>query len=249
MQSGIAVPTYYDERPIDEYRRVRAQKWPSYKSVTLGALVDADELVIRPGHGSPSADMRTGTVPYIKVSDLRAGQVNINPTNRVREVVARHYWRGESSGLRAFDLITPARTSKNIGDLAVLMPGQENVVLTKEVLVLRPGPVADFDAFYLLWALSLRVVRQQWRRLIFMQTNREDVGSRYREIEIPLAPTRSERDAVSKPFRDYYEGIAALRSGFRDFLERDTDHHVFLGTVASESLVAAEGEAPEGEDD
>lgn len=239
-RTGVAVPTYYDERTLDDYRAERARKWPSYKDVTLGDLMESGQLVIRGGHGSPSADVRTGTVPYIKVSDLRAGQVNINPTNRVSDVTARHHWRGPESGLKPFDLISPARTSKNIGDLAVLMPGQEQVVLTKEVLVLRPGPKADFDPFYLLWAMSLRIVREQWRRIVFMQTNREDTGNRYREIVIPIGPSRAKRDAVSEPFRSYYEGMASLRSGFREFLDNDPDHHVFLGTVAPEDFLVDE---------
>src|SRR5690606_37887585 len=117
----------------------------------------------------------------------------------VSKVVAKQFWKGPRSGLRAFDLVSPARTSKNIGDFAVLMPGQEEVVLTKEVLVMRPGANADFDSFYLLWAMSLRSVRAQWHRIIFMQTKREDTGSRYREILIPLPSSREEGEAVSAP--------------------------------------------------
>ncbi len=45
-------------------------------------------------------------------------------------------------------------------------------------------------------------VRQQWKRVVFMQTNREDVGARFLEIEI--APNRERADEVSAPFRDYY---------------------------------------------
>ncbi len=237
--SRYVVPAYYDERPLAEYRAERAQKWPAYRDATLGELIAEGRLIVRGGHGSPSADVRTGTVPYIKVSDLRAGQVNINPTNRVSEVVARRYWRGEDSKLQPFDLMTPARTSKNIGDLAVLMPGQEQVVLTKEILILRPGPAAHFDPFYLLWAMSLRIVRQQWRRLVFMQTNREDTGNRYEELVIPVAGSAEECARVSEPFRKYYQGVAKLREDFQEFLESDPDHHVFLGSATIED------EAPE----
>ena len=48
------------------------------------------------------------------------------------------------------------------------MPGQEQVMLTKEVIVLRPGPAADFDPFYLLWAMTLKIVRDQWNRVVFI---------------------------------------------------------------------------------
>jgi type I restriction enzyme M protein len=120
------------------------------------------------------------------------------------------------------------------------MPGQERVVLTKEMLVMRPGPKRSFDPFYLLWAMSLKVVRQQWQRIVFMQTNREDTGGRYREIQIPLAPTRSQRDRIAKPFRTYYEGTAKLREEFLAYLSTDEHHHVFL---ASAEAVEQEAEA------
>lgn len=226
--SGIAVPTYYDDRTITNYTEELAAVWPSFSSRTLGELIDSEELTLRSGHGSPPSDVRSGTVPYIKVSDLRAGQVNINPTNRVSEVTAQRYWRGADSGLKAYDLITPARTSKNIGDIAVLMPGQERVVVTKEVMIMRPGPKADFDSFFLLWAMSLSIVREQWRRIIFMQTNREDTGQRHREIQVPMPPDRPTCDELSKEFRAYYTGTAKLRDKFLEYLARDRFHHVFL---------------------
>ena len=84
-----------------------------FSSATLGELVDRGWLTIRNGHGSAPKDLRAGDVPYIKVSDLRAGLVNINPTNRVPRKWAEKMWRGPDSGLQAYDLIpsAPARTS------------------------------------------------------------------------------------------------------------------------------------------
>lgn len=230
--SGYAVPTYYDLSSVEEFEDTVKERWPDFRTCTIRQLVAEDVVTVRGGHGSPSADMRKGEVPYIKVSDLRAGQVNINPTNRVSEVVAKRYWRGDESRLRAFDLITPARTSKNIGEFSVLMPGQERIVLTKEVLVLRPGPAAVFDSFYLAWCMSLRVVRNQWRRVVFMQTNREDTGDRFLDIRIPVPDSADECARLSAPFREYFQGTAQLRERFINYLAEDDDHHVFLSTTA-----------------
>jgi type I restriction enzyme M protein len=109
------------------------------------------------------------------------------------------------------------------------MPSQENILVTKAVIVMRPGPRAHFDSFYLLWAMSSAVVRAQWDRVIFMQTNREDVGKRYLEIEIPV-PERGERAMeVSEPFRQYLMSIAEGRTELDAFL-RSGSHHFFLGT-------------------
>lgn len=228
-----AVPTFFDRRFDDAFDAAMAtERFQAFRPMTIRELVERKLLFIRNGHGSPTQSVRVGTVPYIKVSDLRAGLVNINPTNRVPAAVAEAFWKGKDSGLREWDLICPERTSKNIGDFCMLMPGQEQVVTTKEVIVLRPGECADFDAFYLMWAMSLNIVRDQWRRVIFMQTNREDVGERYFDICVPLPIDRAHADKVSEPFKAYYQGLAKARDGLREYLDQRAEHHFFLGTAA-----------------
>lgn len=228
-----AVPTFFDRRFDDAFTAAMAtDRFSAFTSMTIGELIERELLSIRNGHGSPTQSVRVGTVPYIKVSDLRAGLVNINPTNRVPAAIAEAFWKGKESGLQEWDLLCPERTSKNIGDFCMLMPGQEQVVTTKEIIVLRPGERANFDAFYLMWAMSLNIVRDQWRRVIFMQTNREDVGDRYLEIRIPVPTDRKHSENVSAPFKTYYEGLSKARDGLRKYLDERPEHHFFLGTAA-----------------
>lgn len=236
----MAVPAYFDARSLADFEALMARpEMRGYASLTIADLVNKGWVKALAGHGSPSADLRRGDIPYIKVSDIRAGQININPTNRVSQVVAERYWKGEESGLRAWDLITPIRTSKNIGEFAVLMPGQERMVITKEVLILRATDEAPFDTFYLLWAMTLKAVRRQWERIVFMQTNREDVGTRYREIVVPVPPDESVATICSAPFREFYEGMDRLRESLVGHLESDDKHHIFISTAR---LVAEDSE-------
>lgn len=230
-----AVPTYYDRR-FDEafHEEMEEVKFKDFYAMTLGDMVDQEMIEINNGHGSPSADQRVGDVPYIKVSDLRAGLVNINPTNRVPEQVAKTFWKKGKPDLKAFDILSPERTSKNIGDFCVLMPGQERVLLTKEIIVMRPGKNANFDSFYLIWAMSLKIVRDQWKRVIFMQTNREDVGKRYYEISIPVPKNSETASFSSESFRDYYIAISQARSKLSDYLNISQAHHFFVSGTEHE---------------
>ncbi|MEO1404945.1 MAG: hypothetical protein AAFV54_00460 [Pseudomonadota bacterium] len=239
---GCAVPLYYDHRFTDYFREAIAHDstFKGFTYATLGKLQEEGKIIIRGGHGSPSQEQRIGDVPYIKVSDLRAGHVNINPTNRVPQVVAERFWRGQDSGLHAFDLICPERTSKNIGDFCVLMPGQEQVLMTKEMIVLRAADDANFDQFYLLWAMTLKIVRDQWKRVVFMQTNREDVGKRYLEILVPVPPNEERGMTVSEAFRNYYNTIAAARINLEIYLASDKRHHFFVS--GAEAAVAESDE-------
>ena len=211
IKSNIAIPGYYNNEYFDNIKTFCERNDFDYMS--LGNLYSEGYINIFHGHGSPSADQRVGDVPYIKVSDLRAGTVNINPTNMIPLNLAKKYWKGEVSGLKAYDLICPERASKNIGDFCVLQPGQENIVLTKEVICLRS--INDkFDQFYLLWVMGLPVVRKQWERVIFMQTNREDVGNRFLEILLPIPKNRNVAELISKPYKTYYDSIIQAKKDF-----------------------------------
>lgn len=241
FEDRVLVPRYYDSRWDEAFDELTAKN--HWKITTLGELEDSGTVTIRGGHGSPSNDRRTGHIPYVKVSDIRGLRININPTNLVSQVVAAKFWRGGSSGLRAWDLITPNRASSNIGEFAILLPGEEDVVLTKEVFVIRVVEQREgWSAFYLLWAFALKAVRQQWQRVTLMQTNREDVGKRYREIRLPYPKSRSWADAVSMPFAKYFTTVAKARTTFREELSRSGFEFIasalsFVPT-ADESIVA-----------
>lgn len=241
VSMSCAVPVYYDQRFNSQFlAELSTARFAGYSYATLGDLIESDLITTRGGHGSPSHDQRVGEVPYIKVSDLRAGFVNINPTNRIPISVAKRFWRGESSGLQPYDLVCPERTSKNIGDFCILMPGQEQVVMTKEIIVIRPGPSASFDAFYLLWAMTLNIVRNQWKRIVFMQTNREDVGKRFYEIMIPIPPSKAEASRVSSAFRNYYQTISTARIELGEYLKNAADHHFFVAGADEQEEVTDE---------
>lgn len=229
MDKDAYVPKYFDHETLEGIERL-VKDHKNLKLMSLGELVVNGSILILGGHGSPSSDQRLGTVPYIKVSDLRAGHVNINPTNMVPLELAKKFWGAENSGLEPYDLISPERASKNIGEFCVLMPGQEKAVFTKEVIVVRAIDKNLLDQFYLLWALSLNEVRAQWERVVFMQTNREDVGKRMLEILMPVPKNIGVADKYSAPFKTYYNSLEESRTIFIKALEEsEFNHHIHLG--------------------
>lgn len=252
FSTGVLVPRYYDERWVEDFDALITAN--GLEAISLGELEDEQIIKVRGGHGSPSNDNRTGHIPYVKVSDIRSLRININPTNLVTLAVAKSKWRGSNSGLQAWDLITPNRASNNIGEFAVLLPGEEQVLITKEVFVLRivGGVEAGWDPFYLLWALCLKSVRKQWQRITLMQTNREDVGDRYREILLPKPHNQEWARTVSQPFRDYFTTLATSRTQLLSALSTSGYDYIAsahsVGSVAVEEVNDEDSELPEDGD-
>ena len=227
QERDVLVPRYYDSQFEVPFFRLLDSNGLGY--VSIGKLCDSGIISISNGHGSPSNDLRNGTIPYVKVSDIRNMRININPTNLIPIELARKFWKQKDgkSNLRAWDLISPSRASSNIGEFAILVPGEEQIVLTKEVFVLRVNENEfGYTPFYMLWALCLSEVRNQWNRVTLMQTNREDVGSRYREILIPKPKSDAWAKKASQAFQDYFQGLADAKKRFADSTSADSYNYI-----------------------
>lgn len=219
-ESLLGVPQYCDRRSTIAVEKWISENLKGFWPVSLGELVDKGIIKSRGGHGSPSQDFRNGDIPYIKVSDLRNRQVNINSTNMVTLQTAKKFWKSSVSGINPWDVITPARASKNIGEPVMVLPGQEKAVYTKEVLILRAAESAPIDNFYIAWALMLPSVQAQWSRVVLMQTNREDLGDRWREVVVPFSDDVAATKKVSKDVKNYYLGLSMLNDSLASSLSK-----------------------------
>ena len=231
-QRDVLVPRYYDKTLEQSFDLLKEKH--GFESITIGELCDAGIISITGGHGSPSNDLRNGSIPYVKVSDIRNMRININPTNLIPVELAKKFWKTETgkSNLQAWDLISPSRASSNIGEFAILIPGEEQIVLTKEVFVIRVQKNnMGYSPFYLLWALSLKEVRKQWQRVTLMQTNREDVGTRYKEVRIPKPISPMWAEEASKAFREYFVGLAEAKKQF--VLATSSDDYEYIASVSA----------------
>lgn len=231
-QRDVLVPRYYDQTLEQSFDLLKGKR--GFESITIGELCDAGLINVTGGHGSPSNDLRNGSIPYVKVSDIRNMRININPTNLIPVELAKKFWKTKTgkSNLQAWDLISPSRASSNIGEFAILVPGEEQIVLTKEVFVIRVQENdMGYSPFYLLWALSLKEVRKQWQRVTLMQTNREDVGARYKEVRIPKPISPAWAEEVSKAFREYFVGLAEAKKQF--VLATSSDDYEYIASVSA----------------
>lgn len=103
---------------------------------------------------------------------------------------------------------SPAQTHKSVNNAFADYKRRHPVLFATD------EPDAPIDPFYLFWAMRLRDVQNQWQRVIFMQTNREDLGNRYRLIEIPYTDDKIAAKNVSQCYRDYFLGLYELQRKF-----------------------------------
>lgn len=82
-----------------------------------------------------------------------------------------------------------------------------------------------------MWALSLIETRKQWARVTLMQTNREDVGQRYKEIIIPKPVGKEWAEKVSRPFAKYFKQLADAKQQFGK--DTSSDNFDYIASVSA----------------
>jgi type I restriction enzyme M protein len=187
--------------------------------VSLGQLQKEGVIQVSYGHGSPSPQFHgTGTIPYIKVIHLKNWRINEDPNYFVPQSIAEEFWgfhhkQPKDSRIEPWDLLTPTRASKNIGHFVMTLPWQTNLVLTKEIMVLRVQQNSKgITPFLLQGVFSLRQVIDQYESLVLMQTNREDLGDRWKEVLIPIPRKSENRQTISSAVQSYFNVLVAARS-------------------------------------
>ncbi len=224
IQSGVLVASFWWRKPYLDALDAFAQRYKC-DPVTVGELVDSGELTVEPGHGSPEATSRMGgSVPYIKVTHLHNWRIIENPKFFIPDSVADALRRGRY--LKPHDLVTPTRACSTIGLFSVVRPWQTRAILTREIAIWRPTSKCRIDRWLLLALLSLKVVHEQFRFLVLMQTNREDLGERWRELRLPIPRNVKQRETWTNPIREYFEAESKVREAF-DGLAKVLDPSLF----------------------
>ena len=96
--------------------------------------------------------------------------------------------KGENKNLNVGDILYVRRGSYRIGSVAMVSPYDVNVLLTREILVLRVKENNKYNLtpHYLLYLLSHRLVAMQAFNKILIETTLPNIANRWQELKLPL---------------------------------------------------------------
>lgn len=120
LRRGVLVASYWWRQPyLDALQHFADTN--GCDLVSVGDLIDSGDLTTLDGHGSPHSHyLGRGTVPYVKVVDIKNWRVIENPSYAIPPDIADKYRKQKQ--LLPYDLVTPTRASKNIGLFGAIMP-------------------------------------------------------------------------------------------------------------------------------
>lgn len=199
IEKGIFVPRYYWDNKISEVKKLA--KKDSLELVPIKDLIQKEIITFFDGHGSPKAEYKgMGEFPYIRVKDIVNWEVYKDPTAKIpREVYLQ--MRGEQKSLQKYDVLYVRRGSYRIGSVAMVSPFDTEILLTREILVLRISENQnqyDLTPHYLLYLLSHKLVSMQAFNKILIETTLPNIADRWKELRLPISKDKNERERISR---------------------------------------------------
>lgn len=204
-QKRLYVPRYYWQTREREVEKIAKERGLILKPVS--EFLDAGILRSFDGDGSPRADYKgRGDIPYIRVKDIVNWEIYKDPTAAVPERVYHEMTKDKPAEnfVRQRDVVYVRRGSYRIGSVAMVSPHDSNILMTKEILVLRAEKQDEefgLNPYYLLYLLSHRLVKMQAFNRILIETTLPNIADRWRDLRLPLFENHAEAEKVSNEVR------------------------------------------------
>jgi len=206
LKQRILVPRYFWNSKEKEIEKTAQEQ--NYALVSISDLIQKKIITHFDGHGSPEADNKgMGDVPYIRVKDIVNWDVYKDPTALIPLHVFEKM-RKDDKQLQEADLLFVRRGSYRIGSVALVSPYDTEVLLTREILVMRvlkENNDYDITPYYLVYLLSHHLVQMQLYNKILMETTLPNIGNRWAELRLPVHNDKETRKRISEKIRSVFE--------------------------------------------
>ncbi len=206
------VPRFYSpQKPRDE---AEALLIAGANTASLGELVERGLLTVRRGVEVGSESYGTGSIPFVRTSDISNFEISIDPTKSVDEAIYAKF--APTMRLEAGDVLMVVDGRYRIGATALLTDRNMRCVLQSHLRILGTPRRDALDPFALMFALNLPSVRQGIRNLVFVQSTLGTLGQRLYKLELPLlsgpGPWQQPVDDFRRALLARDEQLARLRA-------------------------------------
>lgn len=214
------VPRYYD-RKTDLLMERDAERLNA-KIMSLQEMIDYGWISVRKGNEVGSEAYGTGDIPFVRTSDISNFEVSIDPTKSVSDEVFNTV--RDEQNLKPGTILMVVDGRYRIGRCAILHEFNYKCIAQSHLRIITVNKNSPINSFELLYLLSLASVQRDIRSLVFIQSTLGSLGSRIKEIKIPVPQKQSsEFSEMVSSFTDALTERAKLLSLLSRFEEETVE--------------------------
>ncbi len=191
ISGDVLAPRYYDPGIVQEVAALRE----THTLVTVEELEREGLLQITTGDEIGKMAYGTGTIPFVRTSDISNWEVKLDPKHGVSEEIYRAY--ASRQDVRDGDLLMVRDGTYLIGTCAYITHYDTKILFQSHLYKLRVTDTSKLSPYLLLAVLSSEVVQKQIKAKRFTQDIIDSLGNRIRELVLPLPKDDAHRERIT----------------------------------------------------
>ena len=209
IRSNIFIPRYYDP-VVDEGLRNLSD---THELVSISDLVKKGVLAFDTGVEVGKMAYGTGSVPFIRTSDLSNWELKTDPKQSVSEHLYDQF--KDKLDMRAEDLFVVRDGTYLVGTSCILTEHDTHILYCGGLYKIRVKKKDQLDPYLLLSLLNCPIVKRQMRAKQFTRDVIDTLGKRIFEIILPIPKDKGLQENIARETRETVLARVALRDKAR----------------------------------
>ena len=180
IKDNILIPKYYNNK----IESSMSQLGDNLRLLNLGQLIDDGVISVCSGDEPGKMAYGTGDIPFVRTSDISNWEIKTIPKQGVSETIYQQYAAKED--VQPGDILLVKDGTYLIGTSCIVTPLDTPMLFQSHIVKFRveDPSVVTTEMFFI--ALNTPLVQQQIRAFQFTADIIDTIGTRYREIMLPI---------------------------------------------------------------
>lgn len=216
---SIYLPIYYNP----EIRANLDSLKDEYDLVTVSELVEQGLISLSTGDEVGKLAYGTGSVPFIRTSDIANWEIKLDPKQGVSEEIYEELRKKQD--VQANDILMVKDGTYLVGTCALITEDETKIVYQSHLWKIRSTDHEKLNPYLLLALLSSPIVKQQIRAKQFTQDIIDTIGRRILELVLPFPKSKEQQEKVISMVKDVFDRRTEAKNIMRNVLLNVTPVH------------------------
>lgn len=205
VRNSIYIPRYYNPDIVVSLQQLSER----FDLVSVADLFKNKHIKIETGHEIGKMAYGTGTIPFIRTSDISNWEIKIDPKQGVSQEIYEQY--ADRQDVAANDIFFVRDGTYLIGQSCILTEYDLPCLYQSHIYKIRVAPTSPISHWLFFAALNTPIVKRQIRAKQFTADIIDTIGNRFLELILPIPKDKALRDSVAQEVQQIIEERVALR--------------------------------------
>jgi len=202
---NIYLPKYYNPEIPKKLEKLRA----THELYVLSDLVEQGIISISTGHEVGKLAYGTGTIPFIRTSEIANWEIKLDPKHGLSEAIYEEM--KDKQDVRENDILMVRDGTYLVGTCALVSKYDTKIVYQSHIYKIRTTNHKILHPFLLLAVLSSPIVKEQIFAKRFTQDIIDTLGGRIHELVLPVPKSAEARSEIIENVHSVIEHKNAAR--------------------------------------